>query len=180
MEQQHRSPHEDGDSMKLRKQKASSAVGAQAARATIRLGRIPEVSVPRAEGGLDDLSVDAEVAAVLRRRRWRAVIQVALPMAFHPDAELPLVDLVDRHLEGRNPLTGSHGRTLVTSFSVMSAGDKDRAAVERFAYGLARAAAGDSTDEARVVTSGITFTDMSDIEQRLPENLREEAYAAGA
>ena len=122
-------------------------------------------------GALLDLSVGVEAEAGLRRSRWQAGVYVGLPPWFDSQDTRGLINFVDAHLTGRQPLTSVRASGLLVGFAVHDDSAAVRHEVERFALSFAGS---EAFGRAALVglESTVQRVDLAPYEHLLPEELR--------
>ena len=122
-------------------------------------------------GALLDLSVGVEEEALLRRGRWQAGVYVGLPAWFEPEDRHGLINFVDAHLTGRQPLTSLRAKGLLVGFAVRDDSIAVRHDVERFALSFAdEKAFGHAALHG--MESTVQHVDFSPYEHLFPEEMR--------
>lgn len=122
-------------------------------------------------GALLDLSVGVEKEARLRRSRWQAGVRVGLPSWFERTDKKGLINFVDAHLTGRQPLTSLRADSLLVGFSVEDDSEAVRWDVEQFAFSFADDVAFGRSALVRLAST-VHRVDTSAYEHLLPEELR--------
>lgn len=123
-------------------------------------------------GSLPNLSVGFEEEARLRRSRWVGGAAVRLPGWYESEDRRGLINYVDAHLTGRQPITGVVRGELWTCFSVLDNSRSTIEVVQEFALSFAR----ERVFGREVLSScrgDVTYVDTSAYEHLLPEEMRE-------
>lgn len=116
-----------------------------------------------------DLTVDEEMASIIMRRRWRAIVSAESITADGVNVHQGLRRLFRERLKGREPYTAFYKDHVTVSFGVLD--DNPPSWHEAQSVGAYLVAAVDPI-RRREPRVGIVYVDTSDLDPRLPEDRR--------